>query len=450
MKNIFTKLKRKLKSIPGKRGKRKGLSRFSIFSSSRNILNRKGRFQSGIKNMLSILLILLVIGSIIAWLSVTIYKVVSVDFEPDYRDKYVEKSQEWRGEGRLNILLVGLDRRESEYAFCDALIVIMIDPFDRSIGIFDINPDTLIYLQKYNKNIKLRNLYNFGILESEEIPVELLLEGVEDLISIKISRYVVVDEEGIMRIADTLGGVYVSNTSDLSDKDISDNGKNFSLGKGNFRLGGQDLLNFLRADDDGVESKFLRQIAGTEGLFKRSVSYSAILRLPNFWSLLSQEIRTNLSKKEIMRLGIMFGQYKDLKTAFMSIEAAEIREGESGLTVLPIFDELDQDIQRVFIDNRVGKEQARVEIFNSTNIRGLGNFRTRWLKNIGIDVIRVGDASPTLAKTTIYTREGGEYPNTIEAIDKSFDEEIEVLEGELPNFVCTGDVIVVLGANVED
>lgn len=96
-------------------------------------------------------------------------------------------------------------------------------------------------------------------------------------------------------------------------------------------------------------------------------------------------------------------------------------------------------------DERMGREQARVEVFNGTDINGWGSRNERWIKHVGAEVIRVKNAPLQAGKTKIYVVEPEKYPYTLERISSLFDE-VEVIEGR-PDFVTTGDLIVLLGVD---
>ncbi|MFC1780198.1 LCP family protein [Patescibacteria group bacterium] len=448
MKDLIQKIKRKVKSgFTLKTKKKKSLLGLS-YSRRKSSGKKKGRGKFKNAIILTILIgcvLLLLVGFLI-----NVYKLGSVKFEKAYKDdSIVEDGEEWTGEGRINILLIGMDKREGEFGFVDALAVVMVDSSDSSIGVFSINPDIVITVpQEPTHQSRLRNLYNWGILENKGIPIEILTSGVESLLSIKIDRYLIINEEGLVELVNVLGGVYVKNSSSFSDSDIQSSvGGNFDLEEGSYRLSGSDLLSFLQADDDSIDNKLHRQVIGIEGFLKRATSYIAFLKLSTFLDISSKQIYTDLSKSELIWVVYKIMRFKEVKTSYSRLNSLRSVETERAIEYYPTLDQLDQDIQKVFIDKRVGKEQARVEVFNSTSVKGLASSKARWLRNIGVDVIRVGDSAASLEKTTIYTREEGKYTYTIDAIKRSFDEDVEVMEGELPNLVSTGDVIVVLGEN---
>lgn len=444
MKNIFLRIKRSLKTKRGR--KRKRLSSLGLLSKYKK--NPKAKRYSNVENKLVIGLIFFGVLLLAVWTSVCIYKLITAKMSPDIRDRREGDELEWKGENQINILLVGVDKREGEFGYIDALTVMMIDPLDKRIGLFVINVDTTVNLGG-GRYSELRNIYNLGVLESDEVPVRMLIGGVELLLSIKINRYMIIDEEGFVKLSNSLGGIHIKNLSSIKDADINATSGKFELPEGSFRLGGEEFLNFLHADDDGVENKYVRHIEGVEGFLRRATSYNAFLRFPSYIEVFQDNVKTNLSKQELLKVSYEIMRAQEINSAFMRNSSLQKKILGEETAYFAILEVLDEDIKSVFSDSRIAKEQARVEIVNSTSIQGLATFRARWLRNIGVDVIRTGDAVKPYETTTIFCVDPKKYVNTINAIKKTFDEEIET-ESRMPDFICTGDVIIVLGQNASN
>ncbi len=439
--NLFNKIKRKWFVRNKKRARSKISLGFSRFSKKKVKKIRKYNFKNSIVISLLILLLLL----LVFWIGFCIYKVINLKLNLAYKDSISQDREDWTAEDKINLLLVGMDSREDSYGYIDALAILMLDPRDHSVGIFNINSNVSVFLAEQDKYVKIKSLYNEGIFSGNSVPISLVIQGVEDLTSIRIDRYIMLNEDETVNIVDSLGGVYINNSQEIIDKDISGGNGSFNLKSGSFRLTGNDFLNYLRVDDDGVDNKLMRQVDGLEGFLKRVSSYMLFIKFPYIIDEISDEVYTDLTKKELFYFAYEVMRLSDIRSSYMKESSLNKVDG----ILLVVEDELDKDIQTVFIDNSVGKEQARVEIFNSTSIKGLAAYRARWLRNIGVDVIRVGDSAEVFEKTTIYTREKGKYDNTINAVVESFPEEFEIYEGEMPGWVCTGDIIIVLGNNGE-
>lgn len=440
-KNLRVQLKRKIKGRKKRRPSKK-----RVFSVKKGRVSRKtGSFD--IRRIVVLAGVIICISVIVIWTVYCLHKVITFELKKAYKDSDEEITNIWHGDERLSILIIGMDKRDREFGFADMLVILMVDPEEQSVGIFNVNPDTQVFLSSIGKGVKLRNLYNYTLLELEEPPIDYMIDSIENMLSVNINRYIIVDEAGVEELTDVFGGVYVNNHKDIDDKDIVvENGNNFYLKEGNYRLGGLDFLHYCSADDDGLEHKFIRQNNSVEALIKRATSYITYIKLPFLLDTVSKTFYTDLTKGEILRLFIELSRIEEMKSSYMRLQSVERVSAKNDY--VPIIEQLDLDVQKVFIDPKVGKEQARVEIFNSTNIRGLASLRARWLQNVGVDVIRVGDSPKVYDVTTVFTKELSSYPNTIDAVKKTFDEEIEVKEGEVPGIVTTGDVVIILGTNL--
>lgn len=401
-----------------------------------------------LKKLGILLLVMLTTTGIIYWVVLSLYRVNTLRLQTAYGDSPRE-GLEWDGKRRLYILLVGLDRREDEFGYVDAASILMMDPTTNTVGIFNVNVDTAIYLPVHGKYESIRNLYNLMLLTNEDIPIRGTMNGVGSLLSLPIDRYILMDEEGMTDIVNSLGGVYINNEYDFQDKDLYKDGLYFHLSRGNFKLGGSDLVRFVSADDDGSAFKFNRHTAAIEGIIKKTSSIVSIIKFPWIAKSLEKDIYTDFSKKEVVKLAQAFLSIKEVKNG--SMRATSVRAVEKGgeIVKLPVYEDLDKLLGEVFIDKDIIKEQARVEIYNSTSSLGLANLRARYLKNIGIDVIRTGDSPEPLDTTTIYTKDAKRFTHTIDTIERMFSEEVAVKEEEV-SFVHTGDIVVIIGKNALD
>lgn len=436
MKSIIRQLKRKF-AFRRARKKKRSLS----YKGSR----RKSRlkvFGQSLSKKIGIFILVVITGIGLYFFARFVYQVVTFKPQTDYRDD-IEIEEKWKGEGRLAILLVGLDRREGKFAFVDAVSILFIEPEQKSLGIFNLDPDSVVEWQF--KDIPLRYLYNEALL-ADSVPINVIQSEVEELIAVEITRYVVIDESGFINLAEALGGAYMDISKDLVDRDIKNSG-GVIVQKGSRRLGGEDLLSYVRADEDGVASKLVRQIDTLEAVMKRSTGFYSLLRVPDIIDVFSRDVRTNISKSEMWYLYRNINNFEKIKRNYshgssfstsLTIESKTYR--------YPNIKVLDEDIQEVSIIEPVTKEQARVEVYNSTNERGLASWQARWLRNLGIDVIRVGDSSEKYDKTTIFIRDvDKDYSETLKAIKTLLGKEVVVKKNDIPNMICSGDVIIIIG-----
>ena len=117
---------------------------------------------------------------------------------------------------RMNVLILGLDRRPNEgniYTRTDTMIVATIDPQTKTAGILGIprdlyvkipNEDGGYFEERINTALEYGQLYNYpggGIKLAEDT--------IEKNLGIHIDHYVIIDFQGFEEVIDSLGGIDV-------------------------------------------------------------------------------------------------------------------------------------------------------------------------------------------------------------------------------------------------
>jgi len=60
-----------------------------------------------------------------------------------------------------------------------------------------------------------------------------------------------------------------------------------------------------------------------------------------------------------------------------------------------------QHVELVFVESAVVDEELNIGVYNGTSVSGLATEASRWIENIGGDVVEVGNAPEKLEKTSI-------------------------------------------------
>ena len=136
----------------------------------------------------------------------------------------------WNGTDRLNVLLVGIDRRGNDASFnTDTLIVASIDPEKGSVTMFSIPRDTVdvpvpaaarpLYGATYGGKI---NSYYASALRHPDTfpdgPMAALKALLGELYGIRIDYSLMADFGGFRDVVDTLGGVRVTARNPVTDE----------------------------------------------------------------------------------------------------------------------------------------------------------------------------------------------------------------------------------------
>lgn len=131
---------------------------------------------------------------------------------------------------------------------------------------------------------------------------------------------------------------------------------------------------YIVTDDDGLGQ--IGQYLG-DGL-------RMIRLLPNLFTELRRSLKTNLTFPSLLRVG------QFLWSARSSEDVWEISEEE-------LFDwqHLDLKLQKHFLDSRIVEERLKIQVLNATEKSGLATHVSRYVKNLGGDVIIISNFDRT-------------------------------------------------------
>jgi LCP family protein required for cell wall assembly len=219
------------------------------------------------------------------------------------------------GDGRINLLLLGIDRRGGEgWAFrTDTIMVVTLDPDTRAAGILSIPRDLQLDIPGYGQDrINTANVY--GSLQGDPDGGPALLETtVEGNFGMPIDGYLMVDFRAFQTIVDTLGGIDVDVPQRLHDTRYPDPKpgdpyayKTIHFEPGLQHMDGSQALEYARSrmstsDFDRAKRQQLVLLA----IRKRALSLSTIPRWPKLVSVAVDSIRTDLKMEEMLALAIL-------------------------------------------------------------------------------------------------------------------------------------------------
>lgn len=161
------------------------------------------------KKILYILISILVLGFIALGFFVLMPAITSsAEFVADFGSKKELKSSD----GRTNILVIGLDKREDKYIqtgnLTDTMIVASIDPLNRDVKLVSLPRDLWVVVDGRGSKInEVLTIHGFDKLS----------ESIENALGIKIHYTAKVDFQSFEKIIDKLGGVEIENPVAFTD-----------------------------------------------------------------------------------------------------------------------------------------------------------------------------------------------------------------------------------------
>jgi LCP family protein required for cell wall assembly len=199
----------------------------------------------------------------------------------------------------LSFLILGVDARPGDKGRSDSMIVLTVNPNDKSMQMVSIPRDTRTEIVGKGFDDKINHAFAFG-------GPEMSIATVENFLDIPIDYYVQVNMESFKDIVDAVGGVTVKN-----DLAFSYGGTDFPVGK--IELSGTEALNYTRMRYDDPNNDFGRQKRQRDviqGVIHKGASFSSITKFDDILSVLGNNIRTNLTFDDMVNIQ---ANYKDAR-----------------------------------------------------------------------------------------------------------------------------------------
>lgn len=380
-----------------------------------------------------------------------------VKFQPQ---KYVSDQQqtvvlptgpEWQGNTKLNIVVVGTDKIDPDHIFIDALGIYNWDPIENKMTVFMINPDLKVYVASLGMDVNFRTLFTDSKLKGDR--TDILKRAVAAVLALRIDRYIIVDKADFAKFTVLLGPVNLNLNKAVADPDTVNlpAKKYISWPKGTTSISGDSFLEFIASDSNGRDDQLERQQNFFAALPFAEFNLSMFFKIPDLVTSFGKYFYTDLSKSEIILLTEKFTNVKE-DTVKKGYTRSDSYIKTASASFYPVFNvdvaQIDQDINNIFFDLKIFKEHARIEMLNTSNIKGLANSRARWLTNLGARIIKVGNGIGNKDQTTIYCAHPELFPNTLSEMERIFNFKSKLVKEEYPNRHI-GDIIVELGNTYE-
>jgi len=223
-------------------------------------------------------------------------------------------------EGIRNILLIGIDSRNEDYAengegsLADIIMILTIDEKEKVLKLSSIQRDAYAYVPGHSEPMKINAAMSYG-------GATLLLRTVEEHLRIDLENYAYVDISHMERIIDMVGGVVVPLTDEersaegglnslIREQNVlfgSPSEYNFVYETGDVWLNGRQAVAYarIRHIGNGNYTRSQRQIIVLESMLKNYMNVSLPDKIGIISDILS-EVVTNLQGEEIEQYVMQF------------------------------------------------------------------------------------------------------------------------------------------------
>jgi len=234
---------------------------------------------------------------------------------------------------RQNILLLGVDSNGSHTdpwlgTRSDTIVLLNIDPKTHSVNAISIPRDSKVYLPAEHGVQKINAAHALG-------GIKLTKKTVEETLGVKVDRYIMVSDEAVKKLVDTLGGVPIYVEKRMHYNDYS-GGLHINLNKGLNVLEGQDAVGYLRFRHDGLGDigRTQRQQWFLRGLLQKIQTPQAIAKIPEMLNIATTYVKTDLSLYEMSQYAALAKSFDMSKIEVATLPGGPNKKGHTSYWIL--------------------------------------------------------------------------------------------------------------------
>jgi LCP family protein required for cell wall assembly len=263
--------------------------------------------------------------------------------------------------GRINLLVLGIDRREgTSWGYrTDTIMVLTMNPDSKAVGILSIPRDLQVAIPGYREDrINTANVYGYQEDNPGAGPA-LLATTIEANFGIPIDGYVLVDFQTFKKIVDALGGIDVDVPQTLHDTRYPDPRpgdpyayKTIYFEPGPQHMDGARALEYARSRMSTTDfDRAKRQQRILLALREKALSLSAIPRWPSLAKAVLDGVRTDLDLGELLALAFLVARSDVQNLEQVVIEPPLVfghRRADGAAVQLPRWELIDPVIEDLF------------------------------------------------------------------------------------------------------
>lgn len=366
---------------------------------------------------------------------------------------------------RLNVLLMGIDRRPDERCPCrsDTMIVATYDPRSKSAGLLSIPRDLYVPIPAQNAG---ENRINTALFYGEVVKYPgggpaLAKKTVEYNLGIPIHYYVIIDFAGFQKIVDSLGGVDIDVPNAIRDDEyptMDYRTMTVEIPAGRIHMNGDLALKYARIRHGSSDfDRSRRQMQVILAVRDRALRIDALSRLPQLVVQLRDTVQTDIPPQTFLMLA---PQAKDIKSSDIksrSIDQTmtdEITLSNGADVLWPKRPRIAALIKEMFPDylatsltspEQIKQENARIAVMNGTTRGGVALSAANYLRAKGLNVVLVDNADRTDYANTMLI-DFVEKPATLAALSKW----MNIREDRIRTVVEASDAVdirIIIGAD---
>jgi LCP family protein required for cell wall assembly len=364
---------------------------------------------------------------------------------------------------RVNILVLGVDRRPTEKCPCrtDTMILVTLDPKTSTAGAITIPRDLHVPIPSVGEN-RINTAAFYG--ELFKYPgggPGLAKKTIEYNFGRTVHYYVLVDFNAFIKVVDTLGGIDIDVPKPINDPQYPDMDFGYSplyIPAGHIHMNGELALKYARTRHvDGDFGRSKRQLQVLMAIRDKALRLDIIPKLPSLLQSMWGTVETDLKPQEILALAQAAAKVKteNIKTASIDQTMTVQFRTSNGADVLwfdrakvgALFDQIipPENVPADLI-KRIQQDGARITVLNGTSNARLAEQTTKYLQTQGFQIAAYGNADRFDYPKTILIDYSGTKVATMTALTSTFHVDPANVR-RITNVQGDSDIRIILGAD---
>lgn len=309
---------------------------------------------------------------------------------------------DWQGTDRVNILLLGIDKRDDEPAEgtrSDTMMLASIDPVTRSAALISLPRDMWVSIPGCTARTGcVGGQQRINVAHAVGGP-ELAAQTVTADFGVPIDYYARVDFHGFQQMVDLVGGVVIDVDWPVKDDEYPTDDYGYQriyFAPGPQLMDGRMALQYARSRHGMNDfARAGRQQKVILAVRNRVLQLNMLSKAPEMVSIVQNSVTTNLSPVQMLQLAKLMSEIDREKIANLVIDTNYVTPfvGADGADLLrPNFPAIKRAIDTTEKAAAHPELRAKVEILNGTGTAGLGQRAADYLTAQGFNVVRIAAA----------------------------------------------------------
>jgi polyisoprenyl-teichoic acid--peptidoglycan teichoic acid transferase len=363
---------------------------------------------------------------------------------------------DWQGTDRVNILLLGIDKRDDEKiegTRSDTMMLASIDPVSKSAALVSLPRDMWVSIPGCGIRAGcIGGMQRINVAHAVGGP-DLSVQTVSTDFGIPIQFYARVDFRGFEQMVNAVGGVVIDVDAPVKDDEYptADYGyQRIYFGPGPQLMDGAQALQYARSRHGTNDfARAGRQQKVIVSVRNRVLQMDMLSRAPELVGIAQQSLATNLTPVQMLSLAKLVSQIDRDRISNLVIDASYVRPfvGADGADLLdPDIPAIKRAIASAERTAARPELRARIEVLNGSGTAGLGQRAADFLTAQGFNVVRIAAAERAdYASSVVQVLGSSDTSSAARALADALKVPESAISAAPPSDDATADIRIVVG-----